>query len=58
MATANKITVKMVKAKETKGTWMYSEEGDDPKIGTLYIKKATVAALGEPQSIELVVTAK
>lgn len=53
-----KITVKMAKAKETKGTWMYAEDGDDPKIGTLYVKKATVESLGKPESIEITITAK
>jgi len=28
--------------KVTKGTQVYREEGDDPKIGTIYVKKATL----------------
>jgi hypothetical protein len=33
-------------SKETKGTVVFAEDGDDPKIGTLYIKKAAIEELG------------
>ena len=35
-------TVKFNHKKSTSGTEVYEEEGDNPKIGTLYIKKGTI----------------
>jgi len=52
-----KVTIKFSKEKETKGTFRYTEEGDDPKVGSLYIKKPAAAELGNPESITVVITA-
>ncbi len=45
--------VKFTKAKETKGTWKFDEDGkpEEHKVGSLYIKKATVEKLGSPEKI-------
>lgn len=32
--------------KETKGTYRFKENGDDPIIGTIYIKKSAIKNLG------------
>lgn len=51
-------TVTMTKTKETKGTWVYSADKEDAVVPTLYIKKAGVAALGNPEEIVLTVAVK
>jgi hypothetical protein len=58
MMATGKFTVKFTKEKETKGTFVYTEEGDTPKIGTLYLKKAAAAEIGNPESITVTVTAE
>ena len=44
-------TITMTRSKETKGTFVYTEdddsEGQPPRIGTLYLKKWAANALGE-----------
>lgn len=45
------------KSKETKGTIVYKEEGDDQKIGSLYLKKAAATALGNPENVTVTVEA-
>jgi len=54
------IKISFTKAKETKGTWAYVEDGpaEGHKVGSLYIKKPAVAELGNPESIELTIKAK
>lgn len=52
------IKVTMRKARETKGTWMYAEEGDNVKIGTLYVKKSSLPDLNNAETIEITVTEK
>lgn len=49
---ANKHTIdrQFEHAKETKGTHQYKEIGDDIAIGTIYLKKATLAD-GVPDTI-------
>jgi len=53
-----KITMK--KERETKGTWRYTETGDAPLIGILYIPKLTSKTQlgGFPDIIEVTVEAK
>lgn len=43
------ITVELVREKETKRTVRYTEQGDDPQIGTLYVPKGTLEAMGPGQ---------
>ena len=44
-------TITMTRTKETKGTFVYTEddnaEGQPPRIGTLYLKKWAATSLGE-----------
>ncbi len=42
------ITVPFILEKETPGTYRFAEVGEKEthKIGTIYVKKATIAALG------------
>jgi hypothetical protein len=54
---AKEVTVQFMKSKETKGTFCYTEDGDDVKVGTLYIKKATAATLGNPEKLTVTITA-
>jgi len=35
--------------KVTKGTQVYREDGDDPKIGTIYVRKSTLGAVAPKQ---------
>jgi len=45
--------------KETKGTWRFAENidgADEPKIGTLYVPKATLATFGWTEGKNLVVS--
>lgn len=53
------VTVVLDREKATKNTVRYAERnGDEPtRIGTLYLQKATVAALGDPQAITITVDA-
>lgn len=55
---AKKVTVKMAHVKETKGTHQFKEDGErsDQKIGTLYMPKKTLKALGDEQPDEITVT--
>lgn len=54
-----KIQKTLVKAKETKGTWVYaSEESDlEPVSRSIYIEKAAVAKLGSPDKITVTIEA-
>lgn len=44
------------KEKETKGTWRYKEDAEDGKavVGTLYIRKVSLAELGSPDVLIMV----
>lgn len=43
--------------RETKGTFRYAEEGDDPIVGTLYVRKPAYNKLGGPQRLKVVLSA-
>jgi hypothetical protein len=45
------LEIEFTKAKETKGTFVYAEDDDNPKIGSLYLKKAAAAELGNPEKL-------
>lgn len=47
--------ITFTKEKETPGTVRYKEDADDPKVGTLYLKKATAAELDNPEKITVTV---
>lgn len=56
---AKKVTVKMSHVKETKGTHQFKEDEEDrakQKIGTLYVPKKTLKALGDEQPNEITVS--
>lgn len=44
--TETKLTVELLREKETKRTVRYEEPGDEPRIGTLYMPKATLERMG------------
>lgn len=46
------IEVEMVLKKETKGTYVYSDESDDAPVPTLYVKKSAFGA-APPGKIKL-----
>lgn len=51
------VKVTMEHSKETKGTHQYKEDGDQPKIGTIYVPKRTLKDdLGEDQPDEITVS--
>lgn len=53
------LTIRFAPAKETKGTWKFDEvvEGElEPKIGTLYVRKAALGEIGWKDGEELSVT--
>ena len=52
-----KVTIKFKKEKETKGTFVYAEESDTQKVGTLYLKKAAAAELGNPEALTVTIEA-
>jgi hypothetical protein len=45
-----KLTLKFVSERETKSTWRFQEQhaNSEPIVGTLYVKKAALAKLGNP----------
>jgi hypothetical protein len=57
MMAEKKVTVKFNKERETKGTFVYTEDADPVQVGSLYLKKAAAAELGNPESIIVVITA-
>lgn len=57
-ATAVGFTITMKLDKSTKGTHVYSEEGDDPKIPSVYIKRKAIGGDTPPAEIEVIVKAK
>lgn len=51
-------TIMFTKKRETKGTWLFEEtvaNGDVESIGTLYVKKHALQAMGWPQSLRITV---
>jgi hypothetical protein len=54
------LDLRFAPAKETKGTWKFEEVTPvslaEPKVGTLYVRKNTLAELGWAEGSELVVT--
>lgn len=50
-----KITLVFDKAKETKGTWAYTERGDNPKVGSLYLKKSAVEQMENPTVLKVTI---
>ena len=55
---ANSKVITLTKERETKGTWRYQEEGDNPTLRTLYLPKRVVTELGDPAMIEVTIAAK
>jgi hypothetical protein len=51
------ITIQLEKERETKNTVRYAEASEEPKLGTLYVPKATLAEIGDPKSIRVTVEA-
>ncbi len=56
MSTVGHITCHFTRKKETPGTIVYGEDGDKEQhaVGSLYVKKAAAAELGNP--VKLTVT--
>ena len=55
-ATPQVVRVTMLKEKETLRTIRYEEEvalGDQPLVGKIYIKKTTLRAMGDPETLQL-----
>jgi hypothetical protein len=50
------LSISFTKEKETKGTFRYAEDGDDPAIGKLYLKKDAAEKLGNPEDLTVTVT--
>src|SRR5258708_4781829 len=50
-------TITMTRSKETKGTFVYTEdddsEGQPPRVGTLYLKKWAANSLGEKITVNV-----
>lgn len=57
---AKQIKVAFSHLNDTKGTRRYQEDGDPEKhkVGSLYIKKSTAADLGNPDSLQVTISAK
>lgn len=52
LATKKELVLKFPEVdRETKGTKRYSEEGDEPSVGKLYLKLAAAEKLGNPEGI-------
>lgn len=53
-------TLTFTKKRETKGTWLFEEtvpSGEVENIGTLYVKKHALQAMGWPQIITITISA-
>lgn len=50
-----KLSIKMIKERETKGTFRFKEMTDDPYIGTLYIKKRAFKDSSVPDMITVTI---
>lgn len=53
------VIVPFIVEKETPGTFRFQEVGEkeDFKVGAIYLKKSTYAALGSPKGIKVTITA-
>jgi hypothetical protein len=58
-ATAEKLVIELTREKETPGTVRFQEQDpdEDPKVGTLYVKKAASKLLGNPTRIRVTIEA-
>jgi len=57
MATSkNTVTIKMTKAKETKGTWMYAADDDTAIASNIYVSKVGLDKIGNAEKIEVTIT--
>jgi hypothetical protein len=56
---ARNVTVRLDKERETKNTVRFAEVGDEDAllIGTIYVPKATLDAIGNPDVIEVTIAA-
>lgn len=56
-AMAEKLVIELVREKETPGTIRFAEQDpdEDPKVGTLYVKKAASQRLGHPTRIRVTI---
>lgn len=54
---AKQVTIKFSKEKETKNKQRYTEDGDNPVIGKLYVSKETAAELGDPETLSVTLKA-
>jgi hypothetical protein len=54
----DKLELTFTQDKETKGTFRYAEDGDEPIIGSVYIRKPAAEKLGNPTAIKVTVEAK
>jgi hypothetical protein len=58
-AMAEKLVIELMREKETPGTVRFQEQDpdEDPKVGTLYVKKAASKRLGNPTRIRVTIEA-
>jgi hypothetical protein len=56
---AEKLVIELTREKETPGTIRFQEQDpdEDPKVGTLYVKKAASKRLGHPTRIRVTIEA-
>jgi hypothetical protein len=54
---ADKLVIELTREKETPGTIRFQEQDpdEDPKVGTLYVKKAAYKRLGDPTRIRVTI---
>lgn len=50
------IVLTFTQERETKTTWRYAEDGDEPVVGTLYVKKSAAAKMGNPEALTVTIT--
>lgn len=51
------ITLTFSLERETKGTFRFAEDGDEPKVGTLYVKKSVFGSKA-PDALTVTIEAK
>ena len=54
---AEKLVIELTREKETPGTVQEQDPDEDPKVGTLYVKKAASKRLGNPTRIRVTIEA-
>lgn len=54
---AKNVELEFTQERETKGTFRYEEDGDDPAVGKLYLKKDAAKKLGNPKSLTVTIAA-